>query len=200
MQERPEGLGEGEEHGQRCYEHEARRAVAGPQHPEPLLVSGAFAPRATGPGLGPSVAAVRGRRRRAAGPRPAQAFRTGLKVTGTGLGGHDHTSAHHVRSPRQVEVLAGGAGCGAETTQSPPEVTADKDSTAGCDEHLPGRIVLALVELAWFDQWVDHPEVVRPHAHGQQAVGVVPRNELRAREPGIAAVSLFQQEADGIGR
>ena len=52
--------------------------------------------------------------------------------------------------------------------------------------------MLALVQLAGFDQRVDNAQVVRPHAHREQAVGVVPRDKLRAREAGVTAVRLFQ--------
>ena len=70
-----------------------------------------------------------------------------------------------MRPPGKIQVLARSAGRGAKPAQCPPKVLAHQNGPAGRNEDFAGGVVLALVELARFDQRVDDPEVVRPHAH-----------------------------------
>ena len=73
VKESPEGLSEGKQHSHRSDQHQAGRAVTGPQNAKPLLVSCALALRAGGCGRGFRLLAHRRGRAVGAVRRPARA-------------------------------------------------------------------------------------------------------------------------------
>ncbi len=83
-----------------------------------------------------------------AGLEVGPALEHGFAVPDPRRGGHEHASAHLVRAPRQVEVLAVEVDAGVEALEVGEEVGADEGEAAGHGEHVAHRVVLLLVELA----------------------------------------------------
>ncbi len=181
VQKSPDRLGQGKENRDRGNQHQGGKAVTGPQsaQPVPLLLG---------------TQALRGQHR--TGPQTPP---VGLQVTNAGLGRHDYAGTGHMSPPGEVQIFTGFAHARVETAQRPPQVGSYENGPARSDEDLARHIVLALVQFTLFDQGVHYAHPVGPHADGQQTVGRVPKDELRAGEPGVAPVSLFEQQTDGVG-
>ena len=104
-----------------------------------------------------------------------------LAVTGTGRRHHHDPGAAEVGPPAEVDVVAVEVDRRVEAGDRPEQVGANHQAGRRQGEHVAHRVVLLLVDLAFFDEGVDLAEAVDAEADVLQHARVVPRDELRAR-------------------
>ena len=105
----------------------------------------------------------------------------------------------HLGPPAQVEVLAHGHDGGVEATELLEQVGPHQGDPTRGDEHVPHRVVLAVVDLAGLDPLDDRTTLVHGHPHVDQPLGVVPADHLGRDDPGVGPECLLHQQVDGIG-
>ncbi len=111
----------------------------------------------------------------------------------------DDAGASEVRSPAQVDVVAVEPHGRIEALQRAEQVGAHQQAGRRDGEHVAHRVVLLLIDLAGLDQRVDLTEAVDSQADVLQQARFVPVDQLRPDDPGVRAVQLLDEQADGAG-
>ena len=127
------------------------------------------------------------------------ADRQGLEMASPCGRHHHHSRPTEMRPPAQVDVFAVERGGLIEATERSEQIGSHEDARRGQCEHVAYRVVLLLVGLARFDQWVDLAEAVDTEADVLEDVRTAPHHQLRADDAGVRAVQLLDEQAHRSG-
>ena len=130
--------------------------------------------------------------------RAPRAVRHGFAV-GDLRRGRDHDSrAGNLGAPTQVEVFAKHRDERVETAQGRKQVGAHERYSPGRDEDVALEVLLAVVNLANYDAFLDHTKAVRGLAHVQQHHRVLVGHHLGADDAGVRAKGGFHHLLNGV--